>query len=229
MSQMSDAMLVHILVLCNIRDIPLLVVFWSPYTCVFQYTVSPHCCLHDAISLMFDFYIICLMVYESTIVAVSTHLIFSALSVQWGALVQCYMFMKWITSAIEHNPLPNEEPHELLELVCLLECPLTEEPLLAVNMHQICLPNMEPITHPTFAVAPNPYLTDSCAWLECQLKRLIENLAIPNERAHSQVELGVQSLPWSRWHSAMPQPCWAGIECPHQVLYTHEHTVGAVV
>ena len=27
MSQMSDAMLVHILVLCNIRDIPLLVVF----------------------------------------------------------------------------------------------------------------------------------------------------------------------------------------------------------
>ena len=27
--------------------------------------------------------------------------------------------------------LPNDDPHELLELARLLECPLTEEPLLA--------------------------------------------------------------------------------------------------
>ena len=32
------------------------------------------------------------------------------------------------------HPLPNDNPCELLELDCPLECPLTEEPLLAVIM-----------------------------------------------------------------------------------------------
>lgn len=157
----------------------------------------------------------------------------SLISVQYGACLRCCMLMKWNTSTnYKHtHPWPSEDPHELLELVCPLDHPLIEELLLAVECGHASdmFPNMDAITHPTFVVAPNSYLTDSCAPLECWLKRSIACLVTLNEAAHSQAGLRDQFPPCCRWRSALPRPCWAGVGCPHQVLYTNEYTVSTLV
>ena len=131
--------------------------------------------------------------------------------VQYGAFLQHCTLTKWNTSTnYKHtHPRLSEDPRELLELVRPLDRPLIEELLLAVECgHESDMfSNMDAITHPTFVVAPNSYLTDSCAPLERWLKRSIACLVTLNKAAHSQAGLRDQFPPCCRWRSASLRPC----------------------